>query len=130
MTIECAFFGTLGRDAEPKTSAGGKRYLRISVRVGDGDAAQWLSVLAFDPEAIEVVDKLVQGARVYIEGKLELSERTGSDGARRQGLSVMSWHCRLPHIGRNKPKKKPTQDPAPAQERERATDGLNDSIPF
>jgi len=54
MTIECAFFGTLGRDAERKTSATGKRYLRLSVRVGDGDGAQWVSVLAFDPEAIEV----------------------------------------------------------------------------
>ena len=39
MTIECAFFGSLGKNAEPKTSASGKRYLRLSVRVGDGDCA-------------------------------------------------------------------------------------------
>jgi hypothetical protein len=38
---------------------------------------------------------------------------------------------RLPHIGRNRPKKKPSQDPAPApKEPERAVDDLNDSIPF
>jgi len=43
----------------------------------------------------------------------------------------MSWHCRLPHIGRNKPKKTQSQDPAPApKERERTMDDLNDSIPF
>ena len=85
-----------------------------------------MSVLAFDPEAIEVADRLVQGARVYLEGRLELSEWTGSNGVKRQGLNVLSWHCRLPHIGRNKPKKKPSQDPAPApNERD-----LNDSIPF
>jgi len=60
MSIEAAFFGSLGKNAEQKTSASGKRYLRLSVRVGDGDAAQWLSVLAFDPAAIEVADKLVQ----------------------------------------------------------------------
>ena len=68
MTIECAFFGTLGRDCERKVSSTGKKYLRLSVRVGDGDGAQWVSVLAFDPEAVEVADKLVQGARVYVEG--------------------------------------------------------------
>ena len=132
MSIEAAFFGSLGRDCERKVSASGKRYLRLSVRVGDGDGAQWVSVLAFDPEAIEVADKLVQGARVYVEGKLELSEWTGSNGARRQGLSVMSWHCRLPHIGRNKPKKKPSQDPAPiSKDGESATgDFYSDPVPF
>jgi single-stranded DNA-binding protein len=130
MTIECAFFRSLGKNAEPKTSASGKRYLRLSVRVGDGDGAQWVSVLAFDPEAIEVADKLVAGARVYVEGKLELSEWTGSDGVKRQGLNVLSWHCRLPHIGRNRPKK-PSQNPAPApKEPERTMDDLNDSLPF
>ena len=88
-------------------------------------------MLAFDPEAIEVADRLVQGARVYVEGRLELSEWTGSNGVKRQGLNVLSWHCRLPHIGRNKPKKKPSQDPAPApRETERTMDDLNDSVPF
>jgi single-stranded DNA-binding protein len=131
MTIECAFFGSLGKIAEPKTSASGKRYLRLSVRVGDGDGAQWVSVLAFDPEAIEVADKLVAGARVYVEGRLELSEWTGSNGVKRQGLNVLSWHCRLPHIGRNRPKKKLSQEPASApNERERTSDDFNDSIPF
>src|SRR5258708_32136337 len=112
MSIEAAFFGTLGRDCECKVSYSGKRYLRLSVRVGDGDGAQWVSVLAFDPEAIEVADKLVQGARVYVEGRITLSEWAGSNAARRQGLSVMSWHCRPPHIGRNHPKKIPSQDTA------------------
>jgi single-stranded DNA-binding protein len=105
MSIEAAFFGSLGRDCERKVSASGKRYPRLSVRVGDGDGAQWVSVLAFDPEAIEVADKLVAGARVYVEGRLEPSEWTGSDGTKRHGLNVLSWHCRLPHIGRTKSKK-------------------------
>jgi single-stranded DNA-binding protein len=131
MSIECAFFGSLGKDAERKTSATGKKYLRLSVRVGDSNAAQWVSVLAFDPEAIEVADRFVAGARVYVEGKLELSEWTGSNGVKRQGLNVLSWHCRLPHIGRNKPKKKPSQEQAPARkEDERTMDDLNDTIPF
>lgn len=103
--IECAFFGILGRDAERKTSQSGKPYLRMNARVGDDEAAQWVSVLAFDAHAIEVVDKLVKGARVYCEGRLSLNEWTNADGVVKTGLSVMSWHCRLAQIGRNKPKR-------------------------
>jgi hypothetical protein len=39
--IEAAFFGALGRDGELKTSKNGKPYLRLNIRVGDGDTAQW-----------------------------------------------------------------------------------------
>jgi single-stranded DNA-binding protein len=132
MSIECAFFGTLGKDAEIKTSASGKTYVRLNVRVGDGDGAQWVSVLAFDSQAVELADKLVQGARLYVEGRLELSEWTGRDGAKRQGLNVMSWHCRLPHIGRNRPKKKPSEDRAPAPKDGEGVDGsfYSDPVPF
>jgi single-strand DNA-binding protein len=105
MSIEAAFFGTLGRDAEQKTSQSGRQYLRLNVRVGDDDAAQWVSVLSFDERALEVADKLVKGARVYVEGRLSLNEWTGQDGEKRLGLSVMSWHCRLAQIGRNKAKR-------------------------
>jgi single-stranded DNA-binding protein len=128
--IEAAFFGALGRDAEPKVSAAGKNYLRANVRVGDGDAAQWISVLAFDAAAIEAADKFLKGARVYVEGRLTLGEYTAGDGSKRASLSCMSWHCRLAQIGRNKPKRKsrdeqPTGQAAPA----RAVD-FGDEIPF
>ena len=102
MTIECAMFGTLGGDAEQKVSKTGKPYLRFSMRVGDGDGAQWLSVLAFDPEAVELADRFLKGARAYVEGKLSTSEWTGQDGEKRLGLSVMSFHTRLAQIGRQK----------------------------
>jgi single-stranded DNA-binding protein len=75
----------------------------MNVRAGDGDGAQWVSVLAFDPEAIELADRFVKGAR--IEGRLSTSEWTGQDGKPRFGLSCMSWHCRLAQIGRNRPHK-------------------------
>src|SRR5262245_41710818 len=64
MTIEMAAFGRLGRDAELKTSKNGNQYLRFNMRCGDGDAAQWLSVMAFDREAITAAAKFVQHARV------------------------------------------------------------------
>ena len=103
--IEAAMFGVLGKDAEHKTSSSGKSYLRLNLRIGDGNAVQWVNAMTFDPDAIAVVDKMRKGARVYIEGKLSLDEWTGQDGAKRHGLSLMSWHCRLSQIGRNRPRR-------------------------
>jgi single-strand DNA-binding protein len=131
--IEAAFFGALGRDAEAKTSKAGKPYLRAGVRVGDGEAAQWVNVTAFDEKAIAAADKFVKGARVYVEGRLTLDEWTAQDGTKRTSFSCLSWHCRLAEIGRNKPKRQRTgsgeqsnSHATPAQ----ASGELDDEIPF
>ena len=105
MSIEAALFGMLGKNAETKTSAAGKPYLRLNIRTGVGDAPQWLSAMCFDADAIALADKMVKGARVYIEGTIKLDEWTGQDGAKRHGLSLLSWHCRLSQIGRNRPRR-------------------------
>jgi single-stranded DNA-binding protein len=127
MSIECAFFGSLVRDAETKTSKSGKQYLRINVRIENGEAAQFINTMVFDTDAVDGADKLVKGARVYIEGKLSLDEWTGADGAKRHGLSVRSWHCRLSAIGRNKPKRKIDREAtAPYGNRP----AFNDDTPF
>jgi single-stranded DNA-binding protein len=133
--IESAFFGALGRDGESKTSKAGKSYLRLNVCTGDGETAQWVSVLAFDPRAIEQADKFIKGARVYVEGKLSSDEWTAQDGTKRHGLSVMSWHCRLSEIGRNKSKRAAAtgakEQPAPKAAAGRAgNDFYDDKIPF
>lgn len=113
MAIEAAFFGTLGRDATEKISGTGKSYLRLSIRVGDGETAAWVSVTAFDKNALASAAKFIKGARVYCEGTLRLNEWTGADGEQRRGLSVMSWHCRLAQIGRNRERKRKETSPAP-----------------
>jgi single-stranded DNA-binding protein len=129
--IECAFFGVLGRDAESKTSKAGKPYLKLACRVGDGEAAQWVNVMSFDQEAIAAADKLVKGARLYVEGRLQLDKWTAQDGTERHGLSCMSGYTRLPQIGANKPKRDGDGAPAPTQRAPRARDDeLSDSIPF
>jgi len=102
--IEAAFFGALGHDAQLRISKAGKQYLRLSVRVGNGDAAQWINVTSFDPDAIAAADKLVKGSRIYCEGSIRLDQWTGQDGLKRHGLSALSWHSRLAAIGRNRPK--------------------------
>src|SRR5258705_7331090 len=105
MSIAAALVGMLGKDAETKTSAAGKPYLRLNIRTGDGVAAQWINAMCFDADAIAQPERLCKGARVYIEGTLKLDEWTGQDGAKRHGLSLMSWHCRLSQIGRNRPRR-------------------------
>lgn len=102
MSIEAAFFGTLGRDAERKRSDTGKEFVRLTVRIGDGDKVQWVSVIAFEREIIAEAEKLTKGTRVYIEGRLSLDEWTASDGSKRSGLSVVTWHCRPTHIGQRR----------------------------
>ena len=105
MSIEAALFGMLGKDAETKTSAAGKPYLRLNIRTGDGDAAQWINAMCFDADAIAQAERLRKGARIYIEGTLKLDAWTDKVGAQRHGLSLMSWHCRLSQIGRNRPRR-------------------------
>jgi single-strand DNA-binding protein len=122
MTIETAILGTLGRDAESKISKNGRPYLRLSVRAGDSDTGQWVNVMTFDETAIAAADKFTKGTRCYIEGKLTLDQWTTQDGEKRTSLSVMSWHCKLAAIGRNKSQ----AAPAPAK----AKPEYDDQIPF
>src|ERR1700687_851495 len=132
MSIEAALFGILGKDAETKTSAAGKPYLRLNIRTGDGDAAQWINAMCFDADAIAQAERLCKGARVYIEGTVKLDEWTGQDGAKRHGLSLMSWHCRLSQIGRNRPSRaaRAREDKPKAAGTGRAREAASDYAPI
>ena len=141
MSIECAFFGSLSRDAARKLSKGEKSYLHFSVRVESGDKATFVNVRSFDTDALAIADKLTKGARVYVEGRLSMDEWTTEDGTLRRGLSCMSFHTRLSAIGRNKPKRSPGQRSPVVSGRERAERSdfapsgaapvdMNDEIPF
>jgi single-stranded DNA-binding protein len=120
-TIEVALFGTLGRDAEHKTSKNGKPYLRATIAVSEGETTTWVSAMIFDQAAIDSTAKLVKGARVYIEGRISIDR----DGKQRHGLSVTSWHCRLSQIGRAKAEK-----PKPAPQSTPANAPFDDEISF
>jgi single-strand DNA-binding protein len=135
MSIEAAFLGSIVREPEQKTSKAGKPYLRFTARIGDGDQAQFVSVMYFGPDAAEL--QMAPGERVYVEGSLRL-DKWEKDGQPRSGLSVMSFHARLAEIGRNRPKRqrKPNitsvdvATPSRAAPPSRGGDFYDDSIPF
>jgi single-stranded DNA-binding protein len=131
MSIDCAFYGFLAGDAEPRTSQAGKAWVRMRVGVGKDDDIQWLSVAVFG-KAAEAAAELKKADRVYVEGTIKLDTWRGNDGIERHGLSVAAFKCEHTHrIGRNRPKRadksKPTTEPVRdgAGERE-----LDDAIPF
>jgi single-strand DNA-binding protein len=102
--IECATEGRVATDLETRTSKAGKSYARFRLVVGDGDQAQWLSVTAIGPKAMEVIPLLAKSDRLYLEGSLKLEKWTGQDGVERSGLSVLAWKLvPLAKIGRQKP---------------------------
>ena len=84
--IEVGFFGSFGRDAERKTSKAGKRYLRLNVRVGDGEDVQWVGVMAFDEQAIEAADKLSRPPGYTSKGGFRLT-----NGPARMAPSVTDY---------------------------------------
>lgn len=128
--IEAAFIAVLGRDAELKTSKAGKQYLRLACRVGDGEDSSWVSVSSFDQQALAAADKLTKGSKVYVECTgLRIDTWTAQDGTQKHGLSAMSFHTRLPAIGRNKRDGNGAPAAAPAKQPPRSSD-LNDEIPF
>ena len=51
MSIECAFYGFLARDADARTSQAGKPWVRLSIGVGKDDAVQWVQVAVFGKAA-------------------------------------------------------------------------------
>jgi single-strand DNA-binding protein len=123
--IDCAFHGSVVRDAEAKISKSGKPYARFTVRDGEGDAALFVSVMYFGGDCADLAAKATKGTGIYVEGRLSL-DRWEKDGEQRTGLSVMSGHCRVAAIGRNKPERR---EPTPDKSKP-IGEHLDDEIPF
>jgi single-stranded DNA-binding protein len=125
--IECALFGALTKDADHRTSKNGKPFALLNLIVGDGDARQFVSAIVFG-EAAGNVGTLEKGRRVYLEGKIEISEWTDREGHPKHGLKVTSFHAiEVSKIGRRRDRKvddKPSSAPA------RRNDFHDDTIPF
>jgi single-stranded DNA-binding protein len=130
MSIECAFYGFLAADAEPRTSQAGKPWVRLRVGVGKDDAVQWVSVAVFG-KAGAAAANLKKLDRVYVEGTIKLDTWQASDGAERHGLSVAAFKCERTHqIGRNKPKSEKPKPPAAPSAAQSSGHAFDDAIPF
>jgi single-strand DNA-binding protein len=130
VSIECAFYGFLARDADARTSQAGKPWVRLSIGVGKDDAVQWVQVAVFG-KAVEKAAELKKSDHCYIEGTIKLDRWTGNDGIERHGLSVAAFKCEPTHrIGRNKPdQKKKDQEFGPVPVTSNGAE-LDDEIPF
>jgi len=135
VSIDCAFFGFLAADAEPRTSQAGKQWVRLRIGVGKDDDIQWLSVAAFG-KAAENARDLKKADRIYVEGTLKLDSWRGNDGTDRHGISVACFKLERTHqIGRNRPKRSDaTAHAKPRSPRPEAgaavNEFYNDEIPF
>jgi Single-strand binding protein family len=98
--IQCAFTGTLGQDAELKTSKSGKPWLSVSVAVdmeASEEATTWVRVAVFGEMATRLYPELKKGTEVYCEGRLKLDSWTGRDMAGNavvyqwQGAGLRCW---------------------------------------
>ena len=140
MSIECAFSGRLGRDAELRQVKNGTvPMLSFTVALDDGPRADgaptvWIRVASFGAEAEALAPQLVRGARVYVEGKLKLDAWRGKDGAEHHGLSVVATILRPTHqIGRRRPKQSERtakSSPSPAGAVADDHDVLDDPLPW
>ena len=123
MSIECAFYGFLARDADARTSQAGKPWVRLSIGIGKDDGVHWVNVAVFG-KAAEKAAELKKSDRCYIEGTIKLDSWAGNDGTERHGLSVAAFKCEPTHrIGRKRPDQK-------KKESDFGSVGANDSAEF
>jgi single-stranded DNA-binding protein len=86
-------------------------------------------VIVFGDAAVEVA-ALEKGRRVYVEGKIEISEWEDREGAKRSGLKVVSFNAReVSKIGRRRDAKR-QHAPRPATAPDPVNDFYSDDMPF
>jgi hypothetical protein len=73
MSIHALVYGTVVTPAKVGTSAKGTDYARVMIRSGDGDAAVFLTLLIFDADSIDAVDRLQKGDAVAASGTLQIA---------------------------------------------------------
>jgi len=85
--MKCAFRGILTRDAEIKTVAKtGREFLKLSVTEGEGERAQFVSVMGWRETFTELAPRLRKGIEVLVKGRLELRHWQSQEGPQ-HGLS-------------------------------------------
>jgi single-stranded DNA-binding protein len=114
--IQAEFTGTVGADVVARVTKTGKPWLTFNVMVGAGHAVQWVRVALFGDSVAVAAKSVVKGARVHIQGRLQLATWTDGNGKDRSSLQVTTWH-----IGASEPDDQAQQmDQAQAENQIRA----------
>jgi len=119
-SIEAAFTGKVGRDAELRQSQAGKPWAAVNVAVGNDENTTWVRVTMFGDLAIEMASRLTKGTSVYCEARnLVIDGYTTSTGEQRHGLKCIATKVQVvgaSAIGRNRPQqpKAPPEGEHPA----------------
>jgi len=115
-----SFTGTIGRDAEVRTTPSGQTVLNVNVanNIGFGDRQQtlWVRVALWGRRAEgSLQNYLKKGQQVFVSGELSQSEYQAQDGTTRTSLELNAHIIDL--VGkRNDQNAVPTQQPYPAQQ--------------
>ncbi len=115
-----SFTGTIGRDAEVRTTPSGQTVLNVNVanNIGFGDRQQtlWIRVALWGRRAEgSLQNYLKKGQQVFVSGELSQSEYQAQDGTTRTSLELNANIIDL--VGkRNDQNAAPTQQPYPAQQ--------------
>ena len=89
MTAIALVTGTLFRPPEQRTSKAGKPFVTATIRVKDGDGAQWWKVLAFSESIQAELMRLADGDAISAQGAFK-AELYDKDGEKRLSLSIVA----------------------------------------
>ena len=98
--------GRLGRDAELKTAANGKKYVAFSLanntHVKSEDKTTWYNVVCFDSNTVENrLDYLKKGKLIFVSGVYDTKAYVGKDGSLRVDESIFADRIDFIQVGGN-----------------------------
>jgi single-stranded DNA-binding protein len=82
--------GTVTTDATIALAKNGKDYARFTLKAEVGKDTHWLSIIAFDADAVESVRQVRKGCRVDVGGRLQIRTWTGTDGKERTSVGIVA----------------------------------------
>ena len=123
MSAHVLISGTLFRSPEERTGkTSGKNFVAATIKVRDGEAAQYWRVLAFSDSAQNELLRLDDGDAVSVQGGMR-AEAYSKDGELRVGLTVADVVLPL-----RRPKKR--QEPEPQERQAAEPVPFDDAISF
>ena len=110
--ITATIVGNVGKKPEAKVSNSGKMMCRFSVAStkkveGKEPVTSWVNILAFAEQAEMCGDRLNQGDRVMVTGRLEVEKYVNKDGVEQTSVTLLAddvgISLKFPPRGERKP---------------------------